>query len=97
MRELIKISVWQTILSTYEEVFGAKVVSDLNPFSYRRRLQPRLDWRAAKKIDIDFNQQPGARFLVGTLIFRNEGRVPWFGRLLRNKDYPDYKVKFSLD
>jgi len=48
MRELIKISVWQTILSTYEEVFGAKVVSDLNPFSYRRRLQPRLDWRAAK-------------------------------------------------
>jgi len=65
-------------------------------FAYQRRFQPRLDWNIAKKIDIDFNQAPGARLLVGTLNFRNEGLIPWFGRWLGNNDYPDYKLEFSL-
>jgi hypothetical protein len=65
-------------------------------FAYQRRFQPRLGWHTAKKIDMDFNQQHGARLLVGTLSFMNDGRIPWFGRLLANTDYPDYKVAFTL-
>ena len=65
--------------------------------AYKRRFQPVLEWNTAQKIDIDFNKQPGARLLVGTLNFKNLGQVPWFGRLLRNQDYPDYQVKFSLN
>ncbi|RKZ57145.1 MAG: hypothetical protein DRR08_19775 [Candidatus Parabeggiatoa sp. nov. 2] len=73
-----------------------KRLSFWNPFAFQRRFQPRLDWQPAKTIEIDFNKQPCA-ILVGTVIVRNDGKVPWFGRLLRNKDYPDYQVKFSLN
>lgn len=66
-------------------------------FLYKRKFKPRLEWNRAKKIDIDFDQQPGAKLLVGIVNLKNDGRVPWFGRILRNKDYPNKKVEFSLD
>ncbi|OQW91891.1 MAG: hypothetical protein BWK78_03260 [Thiotrichaceae bacterium IS1] len=64
---------------------------------YRRHFQPRLDWQPAEKVVIDFNQQPGARLLVGTVTVKNEGKLPWFGQLFGNKDYPDYTVDFSVN
>jgi hypothetical protein len=69
----------------------------LYKFKYHRRFKPKLEWEAASKIEIDFNKQAGSKPLVGILTVINEGQVPWFGKLLGNKDYPDYQVKFSLD
>ncbi|RKZ62994.1 MAG: hypothetical protein DRR08_04585 [Candidatus Parabeggiatoa sp. nov. 2] len=69
----------------------------LYKFKYHRRFKPKLEWEPAKKIDINFNQQPGAIIKVGVLTVRNEGEVPWFGKLFGNKDYPDYKVEFFLN
>ncbi|MCK5665556.1 MAG: hypothetical protein KAI17_18845, partial [Thiotrichaceae bacterium] len=69
----------------------------LHKKAYHRLFNPLLDWNLAKKIDIDFNQSPGARVLVGTLNFKNEGHVPWFGRLHGNRDYPDYIIDIHLD
>ena len=64
---------------------------------YHRRFKPELNFQAQKKIEIDFNRQPGAKPLAGMVVIRNEGKVPWFGKLLGNKDYPDYQVKLFLD
>jgi hypothetical protein len=69
----------------------------LYKFKYHRRFKPKLEWEAANKIEIDFNKQPGAIIKVGTLTVINDGKVPWFGRLLRNKHYPDYQVELFLD
>jgi hypothetical protein len=70
----------------------------LYKFKYHRPFKPKLEWEAANKIEIDFNNKPaGSKSLIGRVIVRNEAKVPWFGKLLGNKDYPDYQVKFSLD
>ncbi len=69
----------------------------LHARAYNRRFKPVLEWNHAKQIDIDFNQTPGSRLLVGILNFKNEGHIPWFGRFQGNTVYPDYELAFSLD
>jgi hypothetical protein len=66
-------------------------------FFYDRRFQPRLEWRPADNVTINFNEQPGARLLVGILTVFNDGTVPWFGKLLGNQKYPDHTVALSLE
>ncbi len=65
---------------------------------YHRRFDPGLEWQPADEIMVNFNQQVGSRLLVGTLLFKNRGVIPWFGRLplINNQVYPDYNLKFSL-
>ncbi len=66
-------------------------------FFYDRRFQPRLGWKAADNVAINFNEQPGATLLLGTFTVFNEGTVPWFGRLMLNKKYPDHRVELFVD
>jgi len=65
-------------------------------YSPERSFKPKLKWQAAKKIDLNFNQQPGARLLVGTLVFMNKGQVSKLGGLCGKTGYPDYTIEFSL-
>ena len=65
-------------------------------YSPERSFKPNLKWQAAKEIDINFNEQAGARLLVGTLVFMNEGKVSKLGGLCGKTGYPDYTVEFSL-
>jgi hypothetical protein len=69
----------------------------LYKFRYHRPFKPVLKWKAARRIDMDFNTQTGAKILVGTLTIDNEGRVPWFGRLMNNQDYPEKTVSLFLN
>jgi hypothetical protein len=95
-RKKIEMTILGFLVGFFIAILLVVLYKIFHKFAYRRPFQPVLDWNRAKKIDIDFDQQPGARLLVGIVNFKNEGRIPWFGRLVGNKDYPDYKVEFSL-
>ncbi|SEH05745.1 acetate and sugar kinases/Hsc70/actin family protein [Candidatus Venteria ishoeyi] len=66
-------------------------------FYFHRPFRPKLHWQQAKKISLDFNQQPGGKLLVGVVTIVNTGKVPWFGKLAFNKKYPDVNVKFIIN
>lgn len=63
---------------------------------YERRFRPRLEWRPAAEVVVDFNRPAASRLLVGALEVVNEGEVPWFGRLFRRKEQPSRAAAFSL-
>ncbi|MCP4699058.1 MAG: hypothetical protein GY862_19730, partial [Gammaproteobacteria bacterium] len=68
---------------------------------HRRLFQPLLQWSPAKKIEIDFNQQAGARILAGTLQIENEGKIPFIGRLISiftgKPEQPHRNARLSLE
>jgi hypothetical protein len=61
--------------------------------------KPRLKWIPAKEISLDFNQQPGAKLLVGTLIVENETRFPKLNKQAEfSLQYDDLTTKgFELE
>ncbi|MBK9547097.1 MAG: hypothetical protein IPO51_14875 [Dehalococcoidia bacterium] len=58
-------------------------------FFYRRRFDPELQWIGGAPLTVDFDKAAANRLLVGTLRVRNRGEVPFFGRLLRNREQPE--------
>jgi hypothetical protein len=61
-------------------------------FSHYHRFKPELKWTPAKKISLDFNQQPGAKLLVGTLTVNNETRFPGLNKQATfSLEYDDLK------
>ena len=64
--------------------------------AYRRPFRPRLEWQPAEEVAVDFGQPSHSRLLVGTLTIRNQGEVPWFGRLLRHGEQPTRETHLRL-
>lgn len=66
----------------------------LYAFFYYHRFKPTLQWQPARKISLDFNQQPGAKLLVGTLIVNNQTRLPGLNKQAEfSLDYSDLTAK----
>jgi len=63
--------------------------------AYHRPFQPTLEWLPVAEPRLDFDQL-GGQLLLGRLVVRNAGRVPWFGRLLGNDAQPRRAAEFSL-
>lgn len=63
---------------------------------YKRPFQPKLEWRPASEVVVDFNRPATSRVLVGTLEVINDTALPWFGRLLKNDEQPTRDAEFSL-
>lgn len=63
---------------------------------YQRRFVPRLKWQPVAEVVVDFNRPAASRLLLGTLKVINEGKVPWFGKIFRNKEQPTRHASFNL-
>lgn len=63
--------------------------------AYHRPFQPVLEWLAVAEPTVDFDQL-GGQLLLGRLVVRNAGRVPWFGRLLGNDAQPRRLATLTL-
>ena len=63
----------------------------------KRAFDPRLEWKPASEVVVDFNRPAASRVLVGTVEVVNDTPVPWFGRLVRNDDQPTRDAVFKLE
>lgn len=63
---------------------------------YQRPFRPRLEWKPASEVVVDFNRPAASRVLVGKVKVVNETPVPWFGRLWHNEEQPTRAAAFSL-
>lgn len=63
---------------------------------YMRPFEPRLEWRPADEVAVDFNRPAASHLLAGVLEVVNRGAVPWFGRLWHNEEQPTRDAVFTL-
>ena len=63
--------------------------------AYHRPFQPTLEWLPVAEPTVDFDRLSG-QLLLGRLVVRNAGRVPWFGRLLGNDAQPRRPASLTL-
>jgi hypothetical protein len=64
---------------------------------YKRPFDPRLEWQPAAEVVVDFDRPAASRLLVGVLKVANRGELPWFGRLLHNREQPARAAAVTLD
>jgi hypothetical protein len=64
---------------------------------FHRPFKPRLIWEPANSLEVDFENPAKSRMLAGRFVISNPHPVPWFGRLVRNKEQPTRVATIRID
>jgi hypothetical protein len=84
-------------LSLFVVALVAAIIFYLYRTRFQRPFKPRLEWKPASDVAVDFNRPAASRVLVGMLQVVNEEMVPWFGRLWHNEEQPTRDAVFTLN